>query len=143
MIISKVIGKLTDLEHESHHSKDALTIERLILSWDELHKRILRKTTDVGRDIGLQLESGHLHPGDILFREGNHVIIVEVKEEAVLVIPVKNMREMGLAAHAIGNMHAPIQVNDDSVLTPYNPVLQEQLLKSGFSPFKEERPFSP
>ncbi len=141
MIISKVAGKLADLE--AHCDLNALTIERVILSWDELHKRILRKTTDVGRDIGIQLESGHLHPGDILFQEGNHVIIVEVKEESVLITPVKSMREMGLAAHAIGNMHAPIQIHDDVVITPYNPVLQEQLRKIGLSPVKKDQAFAP
>ncbi|WP_425058339.1 Urease accessory protein UreE [Sporomusa carbonis] len=141
MIISKVAGKLADLEARCDLS--ALTVERVILSWDELHKRILRKTTDVGRDIGIQLESGHLHPGDILLREGNHVIIVEVKEESVLITPVKSMREMGLAAHAIGNMHAPIQIHDDVVITPYNPVLQEQLRKMGLSPVKKDQAFAP
>lgn len=141
MIIHQTVGRLADLENQ--YGQDALTIERLTLSWDELHKKILRKTTDVGRDVGIQLEKGHLHPGDILFREGNHLIVVEVKEEAVLITPVGNMREIGLAAHAIGNMHAPIQIQDNRVITPYNSVLQEQLVKLGLSPFKEERAFVP
>lgn len=143
MIVTKVIGKLTDFEHDHHYGKDALTIEKVFLSWDELQKRILRKTTDVGRDIGIQLQGGHLHPGDILHREGKHLIVVAVKEEAALVVPVKDMREMGLAAHAIGNMHAPIEVKRDSVITPYNPVLQEQLYKLGLSPVKEDWAFAP
>ncbi|GAB6174346.1 hypothetical protein JCM15765_38240 [Paradesulfitobacterium aromaticivorans] len=143
MIVTKVVGKLTDLEHDQHRGKEALTIEQVFLSWDELQKRILRKTTDVGRDIGIQLESEHLHPGDILYREENHVIVVRVKEEAVLIVPVRNMTEMGLAAHAIGNMHAPIEVKSESVITPYNPVLQEHLSKLGLSPVKEDRAFAP
>jgi urease accessory protein len=141
MIINQVIGKMSNLA--DNHNESLLTIERVILSWDELHKNFLRKTTDVGRDIGIQLASGHLHPGDILFREGNHVIIVEVKEEAVLITPVKSMREMGLAAHAIGNMHAPIQIQDNQVSTPYNSVLQDQLFKLGLAPIKKERIFVP
>ena len=143
MIVSKVIGKLADLEHDHQRGKEALTIEQVFLSWDELQKRILRKTTDVGRDIGIQLESGHLHPGDILYREENHLIVVRVKEEAVLLTPVRNMREMGLAAHAIGNMHAPIELKSDSVITPYNQVLQEQLAKLGLYPVKEAGAFAP
>ncbi|MDR3584534.1 MAG: urease accessory protein UreE [Desulfosporosinus sp.] len=143
MIITKVIGKLTDLEPDPQCEKEALTIEQLFLSWDELQKRILRKTTDVGRDIGIQLESGHLHPGDILHREENHLIVVRVKEEAVLVTLVRNMREMGLAAHAIGNMHAPIEVRSDSVITPYNSILQEQLVKLGLNSVKEDGAFAP
>lgn len=143
MIVTKVIGKLSDLEHDRHRGKEALTIEQVFLTWDELQKRILRKTTDVGRDIGIQLEGGHLHPGDILHQEGNHLIVVRVKEEAVLIVPVRTMREMGLAAHAIGNMHAPIEVKSDAVITPYNPVLQEQLYKLGLSPVKEDWAFAP
>ena len=142
MIVTKVIGKLADLEQD-HHENEAFTIEQLFLSWDELQKRILRKTTDVGRDIGIQLENGHLHPGDILYREENHLIVVRVKEEAVLIVLVRNMREMGLAAHAIGNMHAPIELKGDSVITPYNPVLQEQLAKLGLYPVKETGAFAP
>ncbi|ODA39916.1 urease accessory protein UreE [Desulfosporosinus sp. BG] len=143
MIVTKVIGKLADLEQIYQCEKEAFTIEQLHLSWDELQKRILRKTTDVGRDIGIQLESGHLHPGDILYREENHLIVVKVKEEAVLVVPVGNMREMGLAAHAIGNMHAPIELKSDFVITPYNQVLQEQLAKLGLYPVKEAGAFAP
>ncbi len=143
MIVTKVIGKLADLEQDHQREKEAFTIEQLFLSWDELQKRILRKTTDVGRDIGIQLENGHLHPGDILYREENHLIVVRVKEEAVLVVPVRNIREMGLAAHAIGNMHAPIELKSDSVITPYNQVLQEQLAKLGLYPVKEAGAFAP
>jgi urease accessory protein len=138
MIINKVVGKMSAIQNPQH-----FTIERLILTWDELHKKVMRKTTDVGRDIGLQLDGGHLHPGDILFREGMHLIIVEVKEESVMVVPVGNMHEMGLAAHAVGNMHAPIQVLDDKIVTPYNSVLYEQLGKLGLNPYKEERAFAP
>lgn len=143
MIVTKVIGKLADLELDQKSEKEAFTIEQLFLAWDELQKRILRKTTDVGRDIGIQLESGHLHPGDILYREENHLIVVRVKEEAVLVVPVRTIREMGLAAHAIGNMHAPIELKSDSVITPYNPVLQDQLAKLGLHPVKEAGAFAP
>jgi len=143
MIITKVIGKLADLELDPQNGKETLTIEQLFLAWDELQKRILRKTTDVGRDIGIQLEKGHLHPGDILYREENHLIVVRVKEEAILVVPISTMREMGLAAHAIGNMHAPIELKSDSVITPYNPVLQEHLAKLGLHPVKEAGAFAP
>ncbi|MFZ3132326.1 MAG: urease accessory protein UreE [Desulfosporosinus sp.] len=143
MIVTKVIGKLADLEQDQLRELEAFTIEQLFLSWDELQKRILRKTTDVGRDIGIQLESGHLHPGDILHREKNHIIVVRVKEESILCVPVRNMREMGLAAHAIGNMHAPIELKNDAVITPYNPILQEQLAKLGLHPVKEAGAFAP
>ncbi|WP_088228702.1 urease accessory protein UreE [Desulfosporosinus sp. FKB] len=143
MIVTKVVGKLRDLEEDQQPEKEALTVEQVFLSWDELQKRILRKISDVGRDIGIQLESGHLHSGDILHREDNHVIVVRVKEEAVLHVPVLNMKEMGLAAHAIGNMHAPIEVKSDALLTPYNSVLFEQLIKLGLSPVKENRVFAP
>ena len=143
MIVTKVIGKLSDLELNQQGGKENSTIEQLFLAWDELHKRILRKTTDVGRDIGIQLESGHLHPGDILYRAENHLIVVRVKEEAILIVPVNDIREMGLAAHAIGNMHSPIELKSDSVITPYNPVLQEQLVKLGLHPVKKDGAFAP
>jgi len=142
MIVTKVIGNLSDFEDEQG-VKESITIEQLFLAWDELQKRILRKTTDVGRDIGIQLERGHLHPGDILYREENHLIVVRVKEEALLVIPVSNLREMGLAAHAVGNMHAPIELKSDAIITPYNPVLQEQLIKLGLQPIKKPGAFAP
>ena len=141
MIILSIAGKLADLDH--HHGVREFTIERVVLSWDELHKRLIRTTTDVGRDIGIQLDSGHLHPGDILLREEHHLIVVDVKEESVLIIPVGNMKEMGLAAHAVGNMHAPIQIQQDCVITPFNSVLQDQLRKLGLAPVKEDKAFVP
>lgn len=138
MIINKVAGKISNIKNLSDY-----TIERLVLTWDELHKKVMRKTTDVGRDIGIQLAGGHLHPGDILHQEAKHIIVVEVKEEAVMVADVHSIKEMGLAAHAVGNMHAPIQVLEDKVVTPYNSVLFEQLKKLQLNVYKEERAFVP
>lgn len=142
MIIRQVVGHISDVKPDHHHAHD-LTVERLFLTWDELRKRILRKTTDAGRDVGIQLAKGHLHPGDILWQEGKHVIMVEVKEEAVLVVFVHTMREMGLAAHAAGNMHAPVEITTEAVVTPYNAVLERQLQNMGLMTHMENRPFAP
>ena len=40
-------------------------------------------------------------------------------------------------------MHAPIELKSDSVITPYNPVLQDQLAKLGLHPAKEAGAFAP
>ncbi|QDR81732.1 urease accessory protein UreE [Sporomusa termitida] len=143
MIVHQVVGKLAELNLDHQQGNADFTIERVLLSWDELPKRILRKTTDGGREIGIQLEHGHLHPGDILHREGQHIIIVAVKAEAVLVVSVDTMRNMGLAAHAIGNMHAPVEITADTIITPYNSVLAAQLQKLGLATQVENRPFAP
>ncbi len=97
------------------------TCERLKISRMELEKRILRRTTDRGTDVGLNLDSGvTLRHGDVLKNEDKKIIIEQLPEKVISVkLKTKNMPEvMVLLGHIIGNRHRPISIQGEEILFP-------------------------
>lgn len=95
--------------------------ERLKVSRTELGKKVLRRQTDRGTDIGLSLDPGViLRNGDVL-RDGESPIVVEQLPEKAIVVRLKtssNMETMVLLGHIIGNMHRPISIQRDEIVFP-------------------------
>ena len=94
--------------------------EKLKLSRLELEKKIIRKKTDQGTDIGLKLDSGiKLQNGDI-FDIGDRKLIIEQLPEKVIVITLKekNTNILVLLGHIIGNRHRPISIQNEEILFP-------------------------
>ncbi len=95
--------------------------EKLKISRMELEKRILRRKTDRGTDIGLNLEPGvKLCHGDDI-KNGDMKIVVEQLPEKIITVKLKNKKMtdvMVLLGHIIGNRHRPISIKDDEVSFP-------------------------
>lgn len=95
--------------------------ERLKITRMEMEKRILRRKTDRGTDVGLKLDPGiKLRHGDI-FLNGKSKIVLEQLPEPVISVRLKNKNltdVMILLGHIIGNRHRPIAINGDSVSFP-------------------------
>ena len=95
--------------------------EKLKISRMELEKRILRRKTDHGTDVGLNLEPGvKLRNGDVI-KNGDVKIVVEQLPEKVIIVKLKNkqMSEvMVLLGHIIGNRHRPISIQGDEISFP-------------------------
>ena len=95
--------------------------EKLMISRIELEKRILRRKTDQGTDVGLNLDSGiKLRHGDVI-KNGDSKILIEQLPEKVLSVRLKtkNVSEiLILLGHIIGNRHRAISIQDDEVLFP-------------------------
>ncbi len=95
--------------------------ERLKISRSELEKRILRRKTDRGPDIGLNLDPGvNLHEGDVI-KNGDTKIIVEQLPEKIITVRLKNKEMtdvMVLLGHIIGNRHRPISIQGDEISFP-------------------------
>ena len=113
--INSILGNIfkdTNLEYES--------FEKLIISRIDLEKRILRKKTNLGTDVGINLNSStKLQHGDII---GNHEtkIIVEQMPEKIISVKLKENDEKIaiLLGHIIGNRHRPIAIKDKMILFP-------------------------
>jgi len=95
--------------------------EKLKISRIELEKRILRRKTDRGTDIGLSLKSGvKLCNGDIL-KDGEMKIVIEQLPEKVISLKLKTKdasESMILLGHIIGNMHRPISIQREEITFP-------------------------
>ena len=96
--------------------------ERLRISRTDMDKRILRRRTDRGTDIGLRLDPGtRLRNGDILRVGKDTVVVVEQLPERVVTVRLKDSipaEAMILLGHIIGNRHRPISVRNGAVVFP-------------------------
>ena len=113
------------------------------LDWEARQKCRQRLRTAAGREIGLALPTGtRLSPGDVLYRDADVEIVVEGKPEKVFVLRPEKRETFGLACYQIGNLHRPIGFDKGAILVPYEPVLEKQLTRLGFTYTVEERVFT-
>ena len=95
--------------------------ERLKISRIELEKRILRRKTDRGTDIGLNLDPGiRLCHGDVI-KTGDIKIVVEQLPEKVISVKLKTkdiVDVMVLLGHIVGNRHRPISIQKEEIVFP-------------------------
>ena len=95
--------------------------EKLKISRMELEKRILRRKTDRGTDVGLNLDPGiKLRHGDVI-KNGDMEIVVEQLPEKIITVRLKNKKMtdvMVLLGHIIGNRHRPISIKSDEISFP-------------------------
>lgn len=122
MIFERILGNIKDINVEGCH------IEKLYLSNEEMLKRIIRVTSDHGNDYGILLSHGEkLKDGDILANDGYNIVAVKFSSTDVLVIKPRNLDEMGMIAHYIGNKHLPAQFKNGQMIVQYDHVIEEDL----------------
>ncbi len=127
--------------------------EKLKISRMELEKRILRRKTDRGTDIGLNLEPGvKLRHGDVI-KNGYMKIVIEQLPEKIITVRLKNEKMtdvMVLLGHIIGNRHRPISIQRDEISFPIQADSEKEVFTKLFQSIinhiemtVEERVFSP
>lgn len=137
MIIDKIVGNINELDEkeiEKYH------MEKVYIESANLTKRVQRLKTDHDREIGIRLrESKDLQAGDILFKDEDNMIIVEIVSDDLLVIKPRSINEMGNIAHQLGNRHLPAQFEGDYMLVQYDYLVEELLEKMEVPFVREER----
>ncbi len=117
--VNSLIGNIF-LDEEFDELKGG-NFEKLRISRMELEKRILRRKTDRGTDVGLNLDPGvKLRHGDVI-KNGDMKIVVEQLPEKIITVRLKNkeMTEvMVLLGHIIGNRHRPISIKNNEISFP-------------------------
>ena len=103
-------------------------IDYVDIEWYEAFKRIHRKTTRDGTEIGIRLDDRILtrgiRQGDVLWEEGENVIAVNIPDCDVIEIWIMR-NHPGMTAkvcYEIGNRHASLFYGRDrnSFITPYS-----------------------
>ncbi len=135
MIIKEVLGNRQNIP--PHHR----ITDILYLEWFETTKRILRKETAAGREIAVKLtqEGKRLQDGDILWRDDQIEIVVEIIPTEAIVVTPATLLQMGTICYEIGNKHLPLFIQDDEVLVPYEAPLFRLLEAGGYQPRREIR----
>lgn len=102
----------------------ARTLERVTVHSDDLAKRILRLPTSAG-EIGLRFTGNErLRDGDVIFADSRHVVAVAVDADDVLVLRPDSIGSAIAIAHALGNRHLPIQIDGETIVVRYDPLLE-------------------
>ena len=101
-------------------SLECANLEKLIISRIDLEKRILRKKTNLGTDIGINLNSStKLQHGDIIGNDKTKIIVEQMPEKVISVKLKENDEKIAiLLGHIIGNRHRPIAIKDKIILFP-------------------------
>ncbi len=132
MIIEKILGKLTVTEKK---------VDTVIVDWYERDKKLLRKTTSSGEDIGIKVEQP-LNDGDILFEDDSRIIAVEIAPCDLISVKVSSMTEMGRLCFELGNRHLSLSISEDTVKCPYDVPTFEYRKKLGFKVEKTHEKFA-
>ena len=65
--------------------------------------------SDHGNEFGIRLDKGQkLQNGSAFFIDDHHVLAIGVESQDLIVISPKDMDEMGITAHILGNTHEPL-----------------------------------
>lgn len=130
MLCEQVLGKLNEIEHQGK------SIEYVDIEWHEAFKKIHRKITDKGRDVGIRLDDGILQRGllqdDVLYADDRIIVAVNTPPCEVIAVTLEAGHEKMAAkvCYEIGNRHAPLFWGEDNeFITIYNEPMMEMLSK--------------
>lgn len=135
LIVTSIAGNIfRDKEYESLED-----YERLQLSRTELEKVRMRKKTDRGTDVGLDLEPGKsLRHGDVLASSAR-IVIEQLPEKVISVKITGDGQELPvIIGHIIGNRHRPVSVKDGSVYFPIQADSELEVFETLFAGIKAE-----
>ncbi len=129
MIIENIIRQSDITESSDNVRKDIVFLE-----WYELNKKIMRKRTQDGVEIGFRLDQkcDSLKDQDIVFAEEGKIITIVVKPCLSIEISWHNQEELARICYEIGNRHAPLFFHEsgfDKLLIPYDAPMTELLKK--------------
>ena len=135
MIVLEKIGHINSFEINNRD------IDLFCLHWYEARKRILRKTTQSGKEVCIKFLNKHpgLAEGDVLSEDDNAVVVVSILPCDCIVAQPKNMFEMASVSYEIGNKHLPLFYDLDQLLSPFELPLYKLLLAQGYEVKKENR----
>lgn len=131
MICEHILGNLTDSQFAGH------PVETVEIPWHDAFKKLHKKTTSAGTEVGIRLDDSiltrGLREGDVLGWNGSNVVAVTIPACEVIVVEAEpdHAHMMIKAAYEIGNRHAPLfwGENHCQLLTIYDPPMMEMLQK--------------
>ena len=123
MIFNQIKGNINSIYNLNEYH-----IEKIFINSDDTLKRILRVRSDHNNEYGITLDKKEeLKDGDILLNDGKNLIVIKVNGEDVLVIKPKDITQMGIIAHSLGNRHLQAQFNDGKMIIQYDSLVEEEL----------------
>ena len=135
MITEKILGNIKTYLVEERK------IDTVGIEWYESEKKLLRKTTQSGEEIGIRI-SIPIQDGDVLYADDSRVIVAEILPSELTVVHVHTMQEMGRLCFELGNRHLSLSIGENEVSVPYDEPTFAYLAKLGFVPEKKVEKFT-
>ena len=123
MISEKIIGKLAETDK---------AVETVTIEWFERDKKLLRKITSGGEEIGIRIDIP-LNEGDIIYENAEKIVAIEIAPCELISVQVSSMQEMGRLCFELGNRHLSLSIGENCVKCPYDEPTYEYLKRLGFS----------
>lgn len=131
MICEKVIGTTKDNRFQNK------AIDYVDIDWYEAFKKLHKKRTRNGKEIGIRLGNDILTKGlkqeDVLYVEEREIIAVNIRPSQMILVDIHKDHPymLGKVCYEIGNKHAALFWGKDhtQVQTPYNQPTLNQLRK--------------
>ncbi|MFQ7001287.1 MAG: urease accessory protein UreE [Clostridium sp.] len=131
MLAESILGKINDEKFKDFN------IDYVDIEWHEAFKKIHKKKTHSGVEIGIKLGDyilkRGLNDGDVLAINGNSIIVVNIPETMALVVDVEDNHLIPKVCYEIGNRHATLfsGENHNQFITIYDEPMKEMLEKLG------------
>lgn len=127
MLIEKIMAKAGEL------NLAGTELDEVYFEWYELNKKILRKTTAAGVELGFRLKDSGLGEGDIVAANESGFIVVRIIPCQCLAVSWHNWQQLARICYEIGNRHAPLFINSaaDRLLLPFDEPMERLLNKLG------------
>ena len=114
------------------------------LGWEERRWTRRRLTTTGGREVALALPTGSvLEPGAIIAVEADWYLVVESRPEPLLAIYPQSHEEAVRLAFDVGNRHFTLAVEDDGLLVPDDPAMEQLVSRLGIRWERRQAHYSP
>ena len=141
MLVEKVIGNINDEQFKNSN------IDYVDIEWHEAFKKLHRKTSQSGIEVGIKLDNDiltrGLRQGDVLAINEDNVIAVNIPKDKALVVKVDDTHLVPKVCYEIGNRHATLfeGSSHNEFITIYSEPMKEMLEKIGANATVEEIQF--
>lgn len=141
MLVEKVIGNINDEQFKNSN------IDYVDIEWHEAFKKLHRKTSQSGIEVGIKLDNDiltrGLRQGDVLAMNEDNVIAVNIPKDKALVVKVDDTHLVPKICYEIGNRHATLfeGSSHNEFITIYSEPMKEMLEKIGANVTVEEIQF--
>ena len=141
MLVEKVIGNINDEQFKNSN------IDYVDIEWHEAFKKLHRKTSQSGIEVGIKLDNDiltrGLRQGDVLAINEDNVIAVNIPKDKALVVKVDDTHLVPKVCYEIGNRHATLfeGSSHNEFITIYSEPMKEMLEKIGANATLEEIQF--
>ena len=138
MLVEKVIGNINDEQFKNSN------IDYVDIEWHEAFKKLHRKTSQSGIEVGIKLDNDiltrGLRQGDVLAINEDNVIAVNIPKDKALVVKVDDTHLVPKVCYEIGNRHATLfeGSSHNEFITIYSEPMKEMLEKIGANATVEE-----